>query len=60
MRFLRFDETPCAEVVTFPDFNESTELPIGETKEIVIMANKPGEFEFTCQMGMYRGKLLVA
>ncbi|OGO95557.1 MAG: hypothetical protein A3F41_03885 [Coxiella sp. RIFCSPHIGHO2_12_FULL_44_14] len=59
LRFLRRDKTPCAGTVVFSDFNRSLELPVGKTVEITFTPNVTGEYEFTCQMGMYRGKMLV-
>ena len=59
LRFIREDETPCAGIVIFADFNKSAELPIGQAVDLVLTPDKVGEFTFTCQMGMYRGKLVV-
>jgi len=59
LRFLRKDESPCSKVVLFSDFNQSAELPVGEPYDITLTPDKPGEFEFTCQMAMYRGRLIV-
>jgi len=46
-------------MVIFPDFNKSAKLPTGETVPIEFLPAKPGEYEFSCQMGMFRGKLLI-
>jgi plastocyanin domain-containing protein len=59
LEFIREDKTPCSEMVIFADFNQSLQLNINEPKTIKIFAKTPGTFEFTCQMGMYRGKLLI-
>jgi plastocyanin domain-containing protein len=59
LEFIREDKTPCSEMVIFPDFDQSLQLNVGEPKIIKITPKFPGEFEFTCQMGMYRGKLLI-
>jgi plastocyanin domain-containing protein len=58
LRFIRKDETPCAEMVIFADLNQSLQLPIDQAKSITITLPHPGEYLFTCQMGMYRGKLI--
>ncbi len=60
LRFTRLDEAPCAATVVFADFNKSLELPIKQAVDLKIMPTQTGEFEFTCQMGMYRGHLVVA
>jgi plastocyanin domain-containing protein len=59
LRFLRKDPTPCAEKVVFADLGVSDDLPLGKQRELRLDALAPGEYEFTCQMGMYRGMLVV-
>ena len=57
--FLRQDESPCAAMVEFPDFNISEELPLGKNKPINLPAMAEGEYPFYCQMQMYKGILIV-
>lgn len=57
--FLRQETASCSEMVLFPDFDRSAKLPPGEIVPIEFTPEKPGEYEFTCQMGMFRGKLIV-
>lgn len=57
--FLREETASCSERVVFGDFNVSALLPTGEEVIIEILPTKPGEYAFTCQMGMFRGKLIV-
>lgn len=59
LNFRREETAACSEMVLFPDFEKSARLPTGQTVAIEFTPNKPGEFEFTCQMGMLRGKLIV-
>ena len=59
LQFIRQDATPCAETVVFSKLSIAQSLPLNQTVEIVIPPQQPGELEFTCQMGMYRGKLLI-
>ena len=59
LRFLRKDPSPCAEKVVFDDFDINADLPIDETTDVVIIPKEQGEYEFTCQMKMYRGVLVV-
>lgn len=59
LNFLRTESASCSEMVIFPDFNKSAKLPEGETVAVELMPDKAGEFEFQCQMGMLRGKLVV-
>lgn len=57
--FTRLESASCSEMVVFSDFNKSVKLPEGETVSVEFTPEKPGEYEFTCQMGMIRGKLIV-
>jgi len=59
LRFTRQDPSPCAEKVIFGDLGLSRDLPVGRPQELTFTPVKPGEFEFTCAMGMYRGRLVV-
>lgn len=59
LNFIRRDASPCAEKVVFADLGMSADLPLGESKKIELKLDDAGEFDFTCQMGMYRGKLIV-
>jgi len=60
LRFLRKDTNPCAEKVIFSDLDINADLPVDKTYDISLTPDKKGEFEFTCQMAMYRGKLVVS
>ncbi len=57
--FLRQETASCSEMVLFPDFNKSARLPTGETVSVELVHEKPGEYDFQCQMGMLHGKLIV-
>lgn len=59
IKFLRKDPGPCAELVVFPDFDISQSLPLEKAVEIQLTPLQSGEFDFTCQMQMYRGTLIV-
>ena len=59
LSFRREETSACSEMVVFNDFGKSAKLPEGETVPIEFLPEKPGEYEFTCQMGMFRGKLVV-
>jgi len=59
LNFTRQETAACSEMVVFGDFGRSAKLPTGETVPIEFTPEKPGEYEFTCQMGMFRGKLIV-
>ena len=59
LSFRREETAVCSEMVTLPDFNQSARLPTGETITLEFTPHMPGEYEFTCQMGMLRGRLIV-
>jgi len=59
LNFIRQESAACSEMVLLPGFNKSAKLPEGETVAIEFMPAAPGEYEFACQMGMFRGKILV-
>lgn len=59
LKFNRQETASCSEMVLFPDFDRSAHLPTGETVTVEFTPQKPGEYEFQCQMGMFRGRLLV-
>ena len=59
LRFIREDASPCAEVVIFSSLNINEQLPLHKPKDIVLTLKNGGEYEFTCQMGMYRGKIIA-
>ncbi|MFQ5803512.1 MAG: cupredoxin domain-containing protein, partial [Candidatus Methylomirabilales bacterium] len=59
LNFNRQETASCSEMVLFPDFNKSAKLPEGETVPVEFLPKQPGEYEFACQMGMLRGKLVV-
>lgn len=59
LRFIREDASPCAETVIFSNLNISKILPLHTPVDIPLTFPQAGEYEFTCSMGMYRGKLIV-
>ena len=59
LRFIREDASPCAEYVAFNSLNISKQLPLNKPTDISLTVKNAGEYEFTCQMGMYRGKLII-
>ena len=59
LNFRREETAACSEMVVFGDFGKSAKLPTGETVAVELLPERPGEYEFACQMGMLRGKLVV-
>ena len=59
LRFIRKDPNPCAEKALFDSLSVSADLPIGKPTDVIVTPPQPGEYEFTCQMRMYRGALVA-
>ncbi len=59
LNFHREETASCTEEVIFSDFNKKAVLTPFKTIPIELLADKPGEYEFRCGMGMIRGKIIV-
>src|ERR1035437_1358520 len=59
INFLREDSNTCLEEVILSDFKIRKYLPLNQKVSIQINPKKKGEFDFSCGMGMFHGKLIV-
>lgn len=59
LNFTRREASTCGEEVVLPGFGKRAHLPENETVTVEVTPEKPGEYEFTCGMNMYRGKLIA-
>lgn len=59
LSFRREESSACSEMVVLGDFGKSAKLPEGELVPVEFLPKEPGTYEFTCQMGMLRGRLVV-
>ncbi|MUL37149.1 cupredoxin domain-containing protein [Gloeocapsopsis dulcis] len=59
LNFDRRDPSSCLEQVRFPDFRIAQELPLNQVTPIEFTPDKPGRYEFTCGMNMFRGVVEV-
>lgn len=59
LNFTRREASLCGEEVVLPDFGKRAHLPENRTVAVEIVPTERGEYEFTCGMNMYRGKLVV-
>ena len=59
LTFRREETAACSEMVVIGDFGKSAHLPTGQSVPVEFLPERPGEYEFSCQMGMLRGKLIV-
>ncbi|MCL5094337.1 MAG: cupredoxin domain-containing protein [Patescibacteria group bacterium] len=55
--FDRQEDSSCSKKVIFKDFDISEELPDFGQKEITVTPKATGEYQFSCEMGMYQGKI---
>jgi plastocyanin domain-containing protein len=55
LNFDRKDPSSCLEEVRFPDFHIAQDLPLNQVTTIEFTPEKPGKYEFTCGMNMFRG-----
>jgi len=59
LNFDRKDPSSCLEEVRFPDFRIAQDLPLNQVTAIEFTPEKPGRYEFTCGMNMFRGLVEV-
>jgi plastocyanin domain-containing protein len=59
LNFTRRESTPCGEEVVLPEFGRRAHLPEDRTVPVEVTPEKPGEYEFTCGMNMYKGRIIV-
>jgi plastocyanin domain-containing protein len=57
--FYRSDENNCGDELIFPALNIKRQIPVRKSVGVTITPRKTGDIDFTCGMGMYRGKILV-
>lgn len=58
--FRREETAACSERVVFPELGRSAALPPFQDVSLELHPERPGEYEFTCQLGVLRGLLVVA
>lgn len=59
LRFDRADTSGCAEEVMLPAFGIRKFLPTGTVTTVEFTPSEAGTYEFTCGMGMLRGRVVV-
>jgi plastocyanin domain-containing protein len=59
LNFTRRESSLCGEEVVLPEFGRRAHLPENKTVAIEVTPREPGEYEFTCGMNMYKGKLIA-
>lgn len=59
INFVRKDPSSCLEEVVLGDFKIRKFLPLSKKVTIEVTPEKVGEYNFTCGMGMFHGKIKV-
>ena len=59
LMFNRQEADPCSEKVIIDDFGIAADLPQDAIVPVEFTPIEPGDYEFACQMGMLRGKVIV-
>ena len=59
LTFNRQEADPCSEKVLIDAFGVSADLPQDQNVAVDFTPAEPGEYEFACQMGMLRGRVIV-
>ena len=57
--FDRQENSGCSEEVVIPDFGIRRFLPAHQKTPVEFTPERPGSFDFTCGMGMLRGRITV-
>ncbi len=57
--FDRKDPSGCFNEVIFPDFGVHEVLPVGEQHSVDIATGTAGEYQYTCGMNMFHGKVII-
>lgn len=59
INFLRKDSSSCLEEVVLGDFKIRKFLPLNQKVSIEITPKQEGEYQFSCGMNMFHGKIRV-
>lgn len=60
LTFRREETAACSERVVFPDFGKSAMLPPHQDVTLELRPDRAGSYEFTCELGVLHGLLVVA
>lgn len=60
LKFTRVNEKGCLDTVQSNDLAFSAKLPVNEEVTIAIAPQETGTYAFSCDMNMFKGKVVVA
>ncbi|WP_283680372.1 cupredoxin domain-containing protein [Lentilactobacillus sp. Marseille-Q4993] len=59
LHFKRTSEQGCLDVVHSNELGFEENLPVNEVKKVDLPTDKVGEFDFSCGMDMFHGKVVI-
>jgi plastocyanin domain-containing protein len=59
LTFTRTKDQGCLDVVHSRDLDFETQLPLNVAKTVKVPTDKAGEFNFSCGMDMFSGKVVI-
>ncbi|GBG94722.1 copper-binding protein [Ligilactobacillus salitolerans] len=59
LTFTRTSEQGCLDVVHSKELGFEEELPLNVSKTVTVATDKAGEYQFSCGMDMFFGKVVV-
>ena len=59
LAFQRIDAENCVSKVVFKSLNMTRDLPVGKTVIVEFTPTESSEISFACEMGMYKGILVI-
>lgn len=60
LTFTRTNTQGCLDVVHSVALGFSTKLPLNQAQTVTVPTDQSGEFEFSCGMDMFHGKVVIA
>lgn len=60
LTFTRTNAQGCLDVVQSKTLHFETDLPLNEPQTVTVPTDQAGEFEFSCGMDMFRGKVVIS
>ncbi|GEO44829.1 cupredoxin domain-containing protein [Companilactobacillus alimentarius] len=59
LTFTRTKDQGCLDVVHSKDLDFETKLPLNEAQTVNVSTDKAGEYDFSCGMDMFHGKVVI-
>lgn len=59
LTFTRTNAQGCLDVVHSKSLHFEKNLPLNESQTVTVATDKAGEYEFSCGMDMFKGKVVI-